>query len=318
MTSVTSVTSAPSVPPGPGESAATAVGPAAGARPVGRHYRGADITFGTRHGKNEQAAPAFERILGARVTAPADLDTDQFGTFTGDVTRRLAPIETARAKAQLAMSTTGHRYALASEASYGVLPGIGWTGHEEILLFIDGIRGWEIIEGYRTLVTPGTTRRVRDVVEISLDLTHWGWPAQGLIVRPDAGDAVTGGGADMIKGITDGAALAAAIDIAVQRSPTGLAVVEPDLRAHHNPTRRGVLTDLARRLAGRLGTVCAVCGSPGYGRADTVRGLPCRACGTLTDLIRADIHACPSCPHRDARPRAATSADPRYCPDCNP
>jgi len=302
--------------PASGESAAGA----AWTRPAGRHYRGVEITFGTRHGKDEQAAPAFDRILGARVTAPADLDTDQFGTFTGDVARRLSPIETARVKGELAMSTTGHRYALASEASYGVLPGVGWPGHEEILLFIDGVRGWEILEGHRTLVTPGASRRARDVEEIGPHLTSWGWPAQGLIVRPDTGaaGAAPGAGGDVIKGITDSAALTAAIAAAVQRSPTGSAVVEPDLRAHHNPTRRAVLTDLAQRLATRLGTACPDCGSPGYGRTDAVRGLPCRACGTPTDLIRADIHACPSCPWREARPRSATTADPRYCPDCNP
>lgn len=48
-------------------------------------YRGATVVFGTQHGKATQVAPAFLTILGATVVAPTGLDTEQFGTFTGDV-----------------------------------------------------------------------------------------------------------------------------------------------------------------------------------------------------------------------------------------
>jgi hypothetical protein len=111
-------------------------------------YQGTVVVFGTRHGKHDQAAAAFNRHLGARVIAPPDLDTDQFGTFTGETPRHLSPVAAARAKAHLAAETTGRRQALASEASYGPLPGTGLPGHEELLLFADLDRGWEIIEGF--------------------------------------------------------------------------------------------------------------------------------------------------------------------------
>lgn len=99
--------------------------------PTGRShdsYRDEHVTFGTRHGKEHQAARPFETILGARVSAPVDLDTDQYGTFTGEIARQLAAVDAALAKARLAVAATGHRFALASEASYGHLPGLSWPG----------------------------------------------------------------------------------------------------------------------------------------------------------------------------------------------
>ena len=62
-------------------------------------YEGTLVVFGTRHGKEQQAARPFAELLGARVVAPPGLDTDRFGTFSGEVPRTLAPLDAARAKA---------------------------------------------------------------------------------------------------------------------------------------------------------------------------------------------------------------------------
>lgn len=278
------------------------------------HYRGCAIAFGTRHGKEHAVGPAFADILGARVTAPPDLDTDQFGTFTGDVTRTLTPLDAARAKARLAMRATGIHRALASEASYGPLRGVGLTGHEEILLFLDDTLGIEIIEGHRSLSTPARSRRATSYTDLAPTLAELGWPAQGLVVRPATG----GTRDDIVKGITDAARLAAAITTSARRSADDHALIEPDLRANHNPTRQAVLTQLGVTLATRLARACPQCATPGYGRIDTERGLPCQHCGTPTDLVRADVHGCAHCPHRHTHPRPVTAAAPRWCPHCNP
>ena len=100
---------------------------------------------------------------------------------------------TARAKATLAMSVTGLPYGVASEASYGPLPG-GWPGHEEILLFRDDVAGIEIIEGYRTPSVPGVAQRVSRHDDLAPALVN-GLPAQGLIVRPAGADGT------IIKGV---------------------------------------------------------------------------------------------------------------------
>ncbi len=48
--------------------------------------------FATRHGKQHQAAGPFRELLDARVVAPDDLDTDRFGSFTGEVPRTRTPL----------------------------------------------------------------------------------------------------------------------------------------------------------------------------------------------------------------------------------
>lgn len=271
-------------------------------------YLGRVIAVGTKHGKQHQFAPAFRRVLGAALTAPP-VDTDRFGTFTGEVERTGTPLQAARAKARAAMNLAGLPYGLASEASYGPLAG-GWLGHEEILLFRDDIAGIEIVEGHRTASVPAVAQRVSRHVDVPSAMLR-GLPGQGLIVRPAGADGTT------IKGITDVDALRSAIAAAVTASPDGLAVVEPDLRAHHNPSRREILSALAETMALRLATRCPSCAAPGFGRVDVVRGLPCRVCETPTPLRRSEIHACAACTHRETRALGG-SADPADCPACNP
>ncbi len=287
-------------------------------------YHRARIAVGTRHGKQHQLAPAFREVLDARLITPPRLDTDRFGTFTGERPRPGAAADAARGKARLAMEATGLPHGLASEASYGPMGGLGWTGigvtgigvtgHEEILLFCDDGLGIEVLEGYRTTSVPGSSARVAGYDDVPRGLVS-ALPHQALIVRP------CGEPPDpdrIIKGITGAEALRTAIAAAAALSTENLAVVEPDLRAHHNPSRRRVLIRLAATLARRLATRCPRCATPGFGRTGNEAGLPCRICATPTPLPRSEIHSCPACPHRIERPVPAVWADPAVCPECNP
>ena len=275
-------------------------------------YHRARIAVGTQHGKQHQLSPAFREVLDARLITPPRLDTDRFGTFTGEQPRTGTAVDAARGKARLAMDATGLSLGLASEASYGPLgglgctgigvtgigvTGIGLTGHEEILLFCDEDLGIEVLEGYRTASVPGSSQRVGSYDDVSQALLS-GLPSQALIVRPAGAPPES---ARIVKGITDAEALRTAIR-----------------RAHHNPSRRQVLMRLAANLARRLATRCPRCASPGFGRSGSEAGLPCRICATPTPLPRSEIHSCQSCLHRIARPVPAAWADPAVCPECNP
>jgi hypothetical protein len=274
-------------------------------------YRGVAIAVGTRHGKQHQFAPAFADVLGARLVTPPDLDTDRLGTFSGERPRVMTALQAAREKARMAMAATGLPLGLASEASYGPLPDSGVTGHEEILLFCDTASGIEVLEGHRAATVPGSTHRVARDADLPPavldDLSR-----QAVIVRPD------GRPGGVVTGITGTHALRAAIAAAAASAESGLALVEPDLRAHHNPARRRVLRRLARTLAHRLDTPCPACRCPGFGRMDTEAGLPCAMCGEPTASPLAVIHGCPACGHTLRRAVPFGHADPRDCPDCNP
>jgi hypothetical protein len=299
--------------------AQTPTSPAADAiPPVSDAYRGCEVVFGTLHGKERQLAPVFAEVLGARVIALPGLDTDQFGTFTGDIPRRLSPLEAARSKARLAMTASGLPYALASEASYGPLPGIGWPGHYEILLFLDDTRGLEIVESHSSFGIPGSPLRATSNTGMAEKLARTGWPDQAVIVRPAILPAGQPAATAITKGITDPGRLAAAIAAAAAESADGHALIEPDLRAHYNPSRQQVLIDLGVTLAHRLATACPVCASPGYGHTTTQTGLPCADCGAPSNQARADIFSCATCLHQNSIPRPETTAEPLWCPNCNP
>lgn len=283
--------------------------------PEGSPYFGCPIAVGTKHGKQAPLEPAFRNILGAVLRTPAGLDTDQFGTFTGEPPRTGTAVEAARAKARLAMRVTGLAHGVASEASYGPLPGSGLPGHEEILLFCDDLRGIEILEGFRTPSLPGGSHLVEHCGHVPDSLIA-GLPGQALIVRPH--DPLPGMASAAIKGITDTTALRRAVESASSRSADGLAAVEPDLRAQHNPSRRLILERLGVTLAYRLATRCPACRTPGFGRIATESGLPCQACATPTSAVKNQIHGCASCAHRVLRSVTESLADPADCPNCNP
>jgi len=276
-------------------------------------YSGAVIAMGTMHGKEHQVAPPFAEVLGARVIVPAGIDTDQFGTFTGEVARTLEPLAAATAKARLAMRVAAVPYGLASEASYDT-----WFGmlamHEEILVFVDDTRDLQIVEGVNAPGAPGPPRVVDTVDHAVKAAQSFGFPGQGAAVKASVEDRIQVFG----KGITDAETLTAAVNAALAAADDRRAWVEPDLRAHHNPSRRDVLAGLARRLARRLATPCPQCGCPGYGKVAVRDGLPCQACGCPTSLIAAEVHGCAACGLRSTVARRGALAEPRFCPRCNP
>ena len=108
-------------------------------------YDGSAIVFATMHDKQRLADDSFAELLGATVVAPEHLDTDQFGTFAGDIPRTLSPYHAALVKARLAMQISGVPFALASEGSFTSLLGLG-VENTELLLFIDSERGLELVE----------------------------------------------------------------------------------------------------------------------------------------------------------------------------
>lgn len=275
-------------------------------------YAGERITFATIHGKEELAREPFRRVLGAHVSAPEHLDTDQFGTFSGEIARTLTPLAAARAKAQLGMQLDGTTLGLASEGSFS--GGFGpVVEHAELLLFIDGQRAMELIEtaveaspipGGRVVSTPPEALRYAAAA---------GFPRQGLIVQ-----ALTRDGPVVRKNLNTARALEDFVTLMLDQADPGTVRVEPDYRAHLAPSRAAVVRSLAERMAARLITLCSDCGAPGFGRVRVERGLRCSACNLPTNEIAADVLECGACASSVRMPRSATAADPRWCDYCNP
>jgi len=272
-------------------------------------YAGQTVVFATMHGKEELAQRAFAERLGASVIAPDHLDTDQLGTFAGDIPRTLSPRTAVRVKARLGIEITGLPFAMASEGSFrSTLVGVDTT---EILLFLDMQRGLEIVEYVVESSTLPAARRVENVRAALAYAARVGFPEQGVLLNMHDGTSTL-----TRHGIATTTTLA---DVVARSLDEGMTLtVLPDHRAHRSPARAERIEALSDRMARRLATPCPDCSAPGYGIVDVERGLSCSLCENPTAVIAADIHGCGVCGRRESRPRSGARADPSVCELCNP
>lgn len=280
-------------------------------------YNGRSASLATKHGKDVACGRPLRRAVGVELVVPVALDTDELGTFSGEIPRVGTPESVCLQKARLGMAVTGLRLGLASEGSFGPHPFVPFLpADQEVMTFVDDDRGLVIVESILAVETNFGQREAREVGELTDWLDAVGFPRHAVIVRPKS--AAPGAGID--KGVTSLDVLTSAIARATAASDDGVASIETDMRAHLNPTRMAVIRRLAFRLARRLATPCPRCASPGYGRTGEVTGLPCEWCGSATEMIHLEAWSCAACSYGEERPRrdGLRLAPPGHCPQCNP
>ena len=109
-------------------------------------FKGRNLLIATKHDKEKVIASILEKELGVRCMVASNLDTDELGTFTGEVERKDDPITTVRNKCLRAMEIYNIDLAIASEGSFGPHPNIGFvSADDEILMLIDKKNDLEII-----------------------------------------------------------------------------------------------------------------------------------------------------------------------------
>jgi len=279
-------------------------------------YAGQRIALATMHAKELAVAPPFRRVLDADIAVAPDVDTDALGTFSGDVPRPDALVETCVLKAELAFQALDVDCAIANEGSYGPIDAVPLTtSGVEIMAFVDRRRGVRIIETLATHRTNWRLLRFRaGDPNVRVVATAMGFPRFGVFVVCST---------DWSRPIKDLATLddvVAAMDQEARRSEDGCAVLFSDMRAHRNPTRMLVLRALSWKLAKRLERLCPKCQTPGFGRIGNRRGLPCEACGKPTHWVHFEIDGCSACGHAEMRPRkdGRTTAKKLSCASCSP
>jgi len=280
-------------------------------------YTGRRASLATKHGKERQIARPLHAALNLDTYVPPTIDTDLLGTFTGEIPRRGSPAQVVLQKARMGMEMTGLSLGLANEGSFGPHPAFPLvTADTELLVFVDDERGIHVQESVVSEQVVAAQAVTHSIADLAPFLAHALFPSHALIVRPNAllqSDL-------LFKGITDPVVLEEKVKLIAAISPDGLALVETDLRAHMNPTRRRVLRHLAVRLARRLAHLCPACRTPGWGLVSHLYGLPCEWCGEATDLVCEDLFGCPACSYRQHHPRSdgLLHASPTHCPSCNP
>lgn len=279
-------------------------------------FAGRSLVIATMHGKEKVIIPAVEKSLGVRCRVAAGIDTDCFGTFTGEIPRQGSPLETARRKISAALHATGASLGIASEGSFGPHPGIPFIAADtELLLLADRDHGLELAAQE---ISPDTNygRKVcHSIEEVEAFALGALFPSHALILHSGCDFS---GKSSITKGITQAAQLREIASAILDKH--GQVTVETDMRAFHNPSRMKVIAKVTETLLHKLTSLCPECGWPGFTPKESIPGLPCGWCGTPTSLPLAFITRCDKCSYAEEQryPTGTTKSDPAHCDQCNP
>ena len=276
-------------------------------------YKGIKILLATKHNKEEAIREPFADHFSAQIYVPNDYDTDQYGTFSGEIKRTGTPLETVIKKAQGAISRYHCQYAIANEGSFGPHPLYCFFPIDmELMVFIDRENKLTVIETEISTETNFAHQDISSNDDYSPFLSRMKFGTHGLIIKNAEDNQV------IAKGITQINQLEVILNTAFAKCKK--IRLETDMRAMLNPTRMKVIHSLAQKLAIRLKNSCAKCQSPGFGKKSTKGKLKCEDCGTDTELHQFNVLSCIKCDHAEINVRedGRTKADPKHCPYCNP
>jgi hypothetical protein len=271
------------------------------------------LLIATQHGKEKVIAPLMEQTFSFFCELPNTIDTDQFGTFSGEIERKLNPLETARLKGVEAAQHNDADLVISSEGSFGPHPQLYFLPYnQELLLFQDLKNGFEI----HVIESSTNTNFASETISTENELEHFakriGFPEHGIILKDRAEAFKT-----CIKGIRDAEALVKSFQLI--RSEHGSVHAETDMRAHFNPTRMLVIKQACEKLVERMQQCCVQCGLPGFGQIAFTPGLPCSWCGLPTHLPLRKELSCPHCSFGKVETmETGLGADPMHCSQCNP
>jgi hypothetical protein len=277
---------------------------------MGSFFSSDRVLLASMHGKETAIAPVLEQRLGWRIAVVPDLDTDQFGTFSGEVVREGSALEAARKKAMAALNTTGATLALASEGSFGPHPALPFVASDhELLLLLDIANDFEIQASVLSVATNYAQKTVADWSALEQFAHSIGFPEHRLILKSrEALVKGIGAWSDLSKHFSD-----------LIRGEEGV-WVETDMRAMYNPMRMKVIGQAAEALADKLLSLCPKCTAPGFEIAEAIPGLPCSLCNIPTTLAKAHRWTCRRCGFslEKNRPDGLLMADAAHCDWCNP
>jgi hypothetical protein len=281
-------------------------------------YADRTAVLATQHAKEKIFRRPIWHGLGMQLITPISIDTDQLGTFSGEVARKGTMKEVVLAKAKLGMELTQQTLAFANEGSFSPHPQVPFISCDlELGIFVDAEQKIEVYEQIMTTKTNHAQFEIIDKLneaELAFFLKKIGFPEHAVIVK-----SKTNSDTVIYKGLQDYQKLLDAIAACTAQTVDGNIQIDTDMRAHLNPTRQKALRKLAFKLVRRLRSTCPSCAVVGWGMVDIVRGLPCSECEMPTQLVKQEIFGCVQCAHRLIQDIPNKQhADPKFCDYCNP
>ena len=272
------------------------------------------LVIATMHGKEMVIAPMFQAEYGVSCLVLENFDSDQFGTFSGEIERSQSPIDTLKAKCNLGHELSGYDLVIATEGSFGSHPDLPFcTAHDELILLMDYKYNVSFSTRILTTETNFQGKKIGSQKELLCFCECISFPNHAIILRNEEQSMVY-----LKKGINDWEELISAFEQCMLLH--GSVFVETDMRAMHNPLRMKQIEQLTQKLIDKLNVLCPSCQMPGFGVTSVALGLPCLICESPTNAILKHILTCAACHHQEEvyYPNGRKSEEPTFCPACNP
>lgn len=268
----------------------------------------------TKHGKELVLKPLLENGLNVKCNVTSDFDTDSFGMFSGEITRKEDALNTVRNKCLAAMSVYDCDLAVASEGSFGPHPAAFFaSADDELVVLIDLKNNIEIIGRKLSMETNFAAKSIKDKTIFLEFLSQIKFPSHGIILKNAEIDA-----SEIYKDSTTELEAIRHFDLLLAKY--GTVYVETDMRAMNNPLRMKVIQNAAKNLIEKVNSLCPKCEYPGFSVTQSVKGLPCKSCGLPTNSVLYLLKSCSKCDYseRNYFPRNMKTEEPIYCDNCNP
>jgi hypothetical protein len=277
-------------------------------------FSGRKLVIATMHRKEQVIAPLMEKELGVKCLVANNINTDQFGTFTGEIERIDNPLNTARNKCLLAIELTNCDIAVASEGSFGIYPSMLLVpANVELLMLLDKKNKLEIIARNLSTETNFNASEITSLNKLEEFAKQSLFPSHALIIKNEKTNFK-----EVVKGINSFEILKKTFNYFIEMY--GKAFVETDMRAIYNPTRMKAIEETTKKLIGICNSFCPRCNTPGYSISSSNSGLPCENCKTPTQSILSNVYTCIKCSFSQTQmfPYNKKSENPMYCSFCNP
>lgn len=273
------------------------------------YFNNRTIRIISSHNKSEYILPVLKSAFQLKHETITHPHTDELGTFTGTIERKLDPIATAKQKCLWGKTSDFNGLILASEGSFG--PSIASPFihiNEEHLLLIDCKNGFEIRGIARSIETNFSTKTVFSFSELIRFSTKAQFPSHKIILKPTKGPLIY---------IDQNEEQLAQICCNEALFENGLEVMT-DMRAMNNPSRQKIIEQAAHDLVKNMQNLCPECQSPGFSKHQSILGLPCKYCNLPTKSIKAFTYLCDECGFKKDFPVEQLFQEAAYCDYCNP
>lgn len=273
------------------------------------------MVVATMHHKESVIGPLMRKHFRITCTLIPEFDTDQFGTFSGEIPRKEDALTTALEKCNAAYTITGCDLIVASEGSFGNHPAMIFAPANNELIVLRDFRNNLTITARELTTNTNFNQSIISSEAQLLAFAHSAlFPSHGLILRLIQGQKTM----KMVKGITERDVLFQTY--AAFSKMDGQIQVETDMRAMYNPTRMEVIRQTTEKLIERMASDCPECHTPGFGISEHTPGLPCESCSFPTEMIRISRETCAHCQFQKtiSRKDGLLKAPAMYCPNCNP